>query len=119
MQIGYMLTGEHIPGPIDKRPLRPFSPRNPADGPGAWQVVTRYSYLNVGDEVFSAGLADPSLWTNRVQMVDVGFNWFLNRFTTLTFNWQHAMFADPVAYNRTPDFQIDSDLFWWRLNLIF
>ena len=52
-------------------------------------------------------------------MVDLGVNWYFNRFTSVTFNWQHAMFATPVAYNRVPDLHRDSDLFWWRLNLIF
>ncbi len=93
--------------------------RDAGDSIGAWQLVARYSELTLGEEVFTEGLADPDLWTRRVQMVDVGVNWYLNRFVKVTFDWEHARFATPVAYNRTPDLQSTSDLFWTRLSLIF
>jgi phosphate-selective porin OprO/OprP len=119
VQVGYMLTGESVPGPIDLRPLSPFNPRNWGDGLGAWQFVLRYSQLNLGEEVFTEGLADPALWTRRVQMIDVGLNWHLDRFAKVTFDWEHAIFANPIAFNPTPELQTDSDLFWMRLNLVF
>ena len=53
-KIGYMLTGETVPGPIEVRPARPFDPRDCACGPGAWQFVVRYSELTLGEEVFTA-----------------------------------------------------------------
>ena len=32
-------------------------------------------------------------------MVDVGFNWYLNKFVKVYFDWEHAMFGSPVVYN--------------------
>ena len=52
-------------------------------------------------------------------MIDVGLNWTLNRFTKVAFDWEHAIFDTPVAFNRTPEFQTNSDLFWSRLTLLF
>ncbi len=119
VQLGYMLTGESVQGPGLVPPLSPFEPHLGGQGPGAWQCVVRYSELTLGEQVFTAGLADANLWTRRVQMIDVGLNWFLNDFAKVTFDWEHAIFATPVAYNRTPEFQSRSNLFWVRLNLVY
>jgi len=35
--------------------------------PGAWEVTARYSELKLDSTVFSAGLADPHLWTNLLE----------------------------------------------------
>jgi hypothetical protein len=31
--------------------------------------------------------ATAMLWTNHAQMVDVGFNWYLNKYVTVYFDW--------------------------------
>jgi phosphate-selective porin OprO/OprP len=75
VQGGYLLTGETIRDRNNIQPLSPFDLRAGRFGLGAWEVTARYSQLNLGSEVFTAGLADPNLWTNHAKMVDVGLNW--------------------------------------------
>ncbi len=118
-QAGYLLTGETL---IDRTvidPLRPFDLRRGRVGPGAWEITGRYSALALGSQVFTGGFADPNLWTNRVQMVDVGLNWYLNRWMKIYFDWEHAMFAEPVLYKPGPNLQRTSDLFWLRMQIYF
>ena len=68
--------------------------------------------------MFTGGLADPNLWTNRADFVDAGFNWYLNKHVKFMFDWQHAMFAQPV-YARPGVLQKTNDLFWLRLQCYF
>jgi phosphate-selective porin OprO and OprP len=57
-------------------------------------------------------------WTNHAQMVDVGFNWDLNRFVKVYFDWERAIFGSPVFHN-TGRFQKQNDLYWLRLQVLF
>jgi phosphate-selective porin OprO and OprP len=118
IQLGYIITGETL----DKRaliePLRPFDLRRGKFGPGAIELQFRYSQLQLGNQVFTGGLADPNLWTNRLTMTDLGFNWYLNRNVKFYFDWEHAMFAQPVYY-RPGGLQTTSDLFWMRLQFYY
>jgi phosphate-selective porin OprO/OprP len=119
-QCGYILTGETLRDRTLIEPLKPFDLRRGRFGLGAFEVTARYSMLELDRRVFAAGLADPTLWTNRAQMTDVGFNWYLNKFTKIYFDWEHAMFATPVLYNtQTGARQSTSDLFWIRLQIYF
>jgi phosphate-selective porin OprO and OprP len=43
-------------------------------------------------------------------MVDVGFNWYLNKFVKVYFDWDHAIFGTPVLYY-TDRFQKSKGLF--------
>ena len=116
IQMGYILTGETLEKRALVEPLRPFDLRRGKFGPGAIELTARYSNLQVGNQVFTGGLADPNLWTNRLNMTDVGFNWYLNRNLKFYFDWEHAMFGQPVYY-RPGGLQTKSDLFWLRLQL--
>ena len=98
VQAGYLLTGETIRDRTLIEPLRPFDLRHGRFGLGALELTARYSELDLDPRVFTAGLADPNLWTNRVEMADVGFNWYLNKFIKFYFDWEHAMFASPVLF---------------------
>src|SRR5262249_3132618 len=60
LMAGYFLTGETVSGRGILRPLRNFDVRPGRFGLGALELVTRYSYLNIGRQVFTAGLADPN-----------------------------------------------------------
>ncbi|MBV8381359.1 MAG: hypothetical protein JOZ63_02055, partial [Planctomycetaceae bacterium] len=51
--------------------------------------------------------------------VDAGFNWYLTRNVKFYFDWQHAMFAQPVLYSPGPKLQKTNNLFWLRLQLYF
>ncbi len=57
-------------------PDHPFDPRN--NSWGAFEVVGRYSQLNVDDAVFPL-FASPATSANRAVAWGVGLNWYLNR----------------------------------------
>src|SRR5256885_13137138 len=96
VQAGYFLTGETRSSVGIVKPLRPFDLRQGQFGIGAWELTGRYNLLDIGNEVFTRGLADPNLWANRVNMTDVGFNWHLTQYLKFLFTWEHAMFTNPV-----------------------
>ena len=119
-QAGYILTGETIRDRTLIEPLRPFDLRHGRFGLGAFEVTARYSELDLNRRVFTAGLADPNLWTNHTQMIDVGFNWYLNKFVKIYFDWEHAMFGNPVVFNTNNGRRSSiSDLYWLRFQFYF
>ena len=119
-QAGYILTGETLRDRTLIEPLRPFDLRRDRFGLGAFEVTARYSELELSRRVFTAGLADPNLWTNHTQMVDVGLNWYLNKSVKIYFDWEHAIFGNPVVYNtNTGRRSLNSDLYWLRFQFYF
>lgn len=118
VQAGYFLTGETIRDRTNIQPLSPFDLRANRFGLGAWEVTARYSRLDLDSRVFTTGLADPALWTNHVKMVDVGCNWYLNQFIKVYFDWEHAMFGNPVT-TTNGSLRSSSDLFWVRTQVLF
>ncbi len=118
VQFGYLVTGETLRDRTLIDPIRPFDLRAGHFGLGALELTARYSELELGRQVFNGGLADPNLWTRKAQMVDVGFNWYLNRFVKMYFDWEHTEFATPVAY-RPGAFQLTNDLYWLRFQVYF
>lgn len=118
VQAGYILTGETIRDRTLIQPLRPFDLRKGRFGLGAFEPTARYSELRLDPVVFTAGLADPALWTNRAQLIDAGCNWYLNKFVKVYAGWQRALFATPV-FSSTGAFQKSSDLFWLRTQIYF
>jgi phosphate-selective porin OprO/OprP len=115
---GYFLTGEAVERRTQVKPLRPFSLTQGRFGPGALELVARYSVLELGNEVFAAGLADDRLWANRAWATDIGFNWYLNNYVKIYLDWQHSAFNQPVTF-APGRFQLTSDLFWLRFQLYF
>jgi phosphate-selective porin OprO and OprP len=92
-------------------------------GPGAWELTARYSQLDLDSRVFTADLADPNLWSNHAQLVDVGVDWYLNQwylnqFVKVYFDWEHAIFGKPVL-STNGHFREQNDLFWVRTQLYF
>ena len=62
----YFLTGERITRRVDVKPDRDFGIKNGRiTGPGAVEIYSRFSALNLGHDVFTAGFADRNLWTNQ------------------------------------------------------
>lgn len=119
-QVGYIVTDETIRDRTLIDPIRPFDLRPGRFGLGAFELTARYSMLHLDRRVFTAGLADQDLWTNTAEMTDVGFNWYMNKFVKLYFDWEHAMFGSPVLYNSsTGQKQLTSDLFWLRFQVYF
>lgn len=115
---GYFLTGETLErrGPI--KPLRPFDLRPGKLGPGAFELQGRFSSLNMGQQVFTGGLADQNLWTNHLVTTELGLSWYLNEYAKVYLDWEHALFGDPVLY-RPGALQKTSDLFWLRFQIFF
>lgn len=116
VQGGYFLTGETVTARGVVKPLQNFDPKT--GGCGAWELMGRYNWLTLGDEVFDDGLADPTQWTNEVALVDLGVNWYPNQYIKVAALWEHAMFDDPTRY-RPGAFATTNDMFWTRLQLYF
>ena len=116
--VGYFLTGEKVRDRSRVDPLRPFDPTRNSWGPGAVELFARYSELQLGEEVFRAGLADPTRWTNGMGMTDIGFNWYLTSYLKIYVDWQRSYYNTPVQLN--DDLQsLKNDLFWIRGQLYY
>lgn len=102
--LGYFLTGEEITRRTMVDVKRPFKVGKGETGPGAIELQCRYSAFTVGEDIFTGGLADANLWTNRVYAVDAGVNWYINTYVKIYFDWQHSVYSDPVQY-RPGDFR--------------
>ncbi len=116
----YLLTGEHVQRRTAVYPLRPVIPTTkgvPA-GLGAWELVASVSELRLGEKIFSAGFAEPALWSNQALQTELGVNWYLNEYLKIYTFWLHADFADPVQY-RPGGLQSTADMFWLRFQLYF
>ena len=118
---GYFLTGETVSSRGMVKPIRNFDLRRGREGLGAIELVGRYNYMDIDDQVFTGGFADPSLWTDRLYTVDVGVNWHWNEYIKVFAGWEHDVFANPVLYRTQPfdQFQLTSDLFWFRFQVYF
>ena len=118
--LAYFVTGEEIERRTTVVPLRPFRPFSGEWGPGAIEPFVRYSQLNLGDILFKDDLANGSSWTNDVSMVDLGVNWYPNRWIKFYLDWQHAAFGSPVLVNEAKGiFGRSTDLFWVRCQVYF
>ena len=100
-------------------PLRPFDLRKGRFGLGALELTARYSELELGKSVFTGHLADPNLWSREAQMVDVGFNWYLNTFVRMQFNWERAYYAQPINIGASNRLFSSTDALMTRLQLIW
>jgi phosphate-selective porin OprO/OprP len=118
--VAYFVTGEQVERRTTVVPLRPFRALSGEWGPGAIEPFVRYSQLNLGDILFTDGLADGHDWTRDVGMVDLGVNWYPNRWVKFYLDWQHAAFGSPVLVNEAKGvFGRSADLFWFRCQVYF
>ncbi len=53
---------------------------------GAREATARYNELDLDRQVFTGGLADPNLWTNRAETVDLGFHRYWNKYVKTIFD---------------------------------
>ena len=118
VQFGYLLTGETRSSTGIVKPLHPFDLRAGQRGPGAWEPTFRFNQMDIGNKIFSSGLADPNTGANRLYMTDIGFNWHLTQYMKVYFDWQHAEFNQPVVFAPGRR-QLNSDMFMLRFQLFF
>ena len=118
----YFLTGEELTRRVNVvKPRRDFNFdvfKGGAFSPGAIELQARWSTLDIGNNIFTAGFADPNLWSNHASIVDVGANWYLNFYTRVFLDWQHAIFGGPVAM-APGKYASATDLFWLRFQVFF
>ncbi len=118
----YFLTGEQVTRRVNMvQPRRPFNfdfLKGGSFSPGAVEAFARYSTMDLGRNIFTAGFADPNLWTNHVWATDVGLNWYLNFYLRVYLDWQHAEFGNPVSI-APGKFSSTTDLYWLRFQVFF
>ena len=124
VQAYYFLTGEEITRRVDIKPLRNFAfSGGKLTGPGAVEIHSRFSALNVGNQVFHGGFADPNLWANTAYAIDTGANWYLNQYTKIYFDWQYSGFNQGIFNgsdaNGKTRLTRDTNLLWLRFQLFF
>jgi phosphate-selective porin OprO/OprP len=118
VQAGYIFTGETIRDRTLVDPIHPFDLRRGCFGLGALEPTARYSELTLDRRVFTDGFADPTLWTNQARLIDVGFNWYLNKFVKVYFDWERALFGSAV-FSGNGRSQTSNDLYWIRTQVYF
>ena len=114
----YLITGETRSSIGIVKPLHPFNPTRGQWGPGVIEPFVRYEFLDIGNQVFNAGLVDRNLWANRMCQTNTGVAWHLTQYVKMFFEWNHSEFNQPVIFapNRR---QSTSDLFMMRFQLFF
>ncbi len=118
VQTSYLLTGETRSNIGLVKPLHPVTLKKGDFGIGAWEPYARFEYLDIGSKIFTAGLADENLWTNRLYMTHVGINWHLTQYIKIYFDWNYAEFGQPVLFAPGRR-QASSDLFLLRFQFFF
>ena len=58
--------------------------------------------FDVTSKTATIRLADPTRYTRGVTETTFGFNWYLNAWVRMQFNWEHAWFDDPVRLGPGP-----------------
>jgi phosphate-selective porin OprO/OprP len=120
LALSYFITGEEVTGRTLVIPDHPFNPASGSTGPGAIEPYVRYSYLELGEQVFEDELANEHDWTRRISMVDLGWNWYPNRYVKFYFDWQISMYGSPVLINEEKDHRVKTNqLFWLRAQVFF
>lgn len=117
-QSGYFITGEQVQARGAIKPMHNFDLRPGKLGLGAIELAGRFSTLDLGNQVFTNGLADPNLWSRRANLIDVGVNWYWNQYIKVYLGWQHADFANPVFLDPT-HFQSNNNMLWARFQVFF
>jgi phosphate-selective porin OprO/OprP len=120
----YLLTGESRTDYTQQIfPLHPFNPCHPCACGGAWELVLRTSRLHVGDAIFApgaAGLAAPTGFSHGATELTSGFNWYLNAWVRVQFNYEHAWFDDTVRLAPGPaGLHNNTDTVYTRFQVIF
>jgi phosphate-selective porin OprO and OprP len=85
---GYVLTGEDS-SYRGVNPKKPFSLTS--NQWGAWELVARYSHLDLDDEAFP-NFANPDTSASEANAYGLGLNWYANRNIRTSLNYIHTEF---------------------------
>jgi len=115
---GWVLTGEEAAFAGGVTPRHPFDPF--AGRWGAWQVVARYSELNVDHNAFPT-FANPASSANAAHEWSVGLNWYLNKNVKLAASFAHTIFDGGGTGASVPGIvnHKDENVLFTRLQLAF
>ncbi|HYG35034.1 MAG TPA: porin, partial [Clostridia bacterium] len=116
---GYVLTGEDASFGSTVVPRIPFNPFE--GGWGAWQVVARYSQLDIDDATFPL-FADPRTSASSAQEWSFGLNWYWNRNIRLSTSFSHTTFGGAGASGTSAPAVVTKngeDVVFTRLQLAF
>jgi phosphate-selective porin OprO/OprP len=96
VQAAWVLTGEHHPYNRQTGVFTRVVPDAPfgTTGCGAWEVLARWSKLDLSDENVAGG---------RLHDVTLGLNWYLNRFTKFQLNYVHAILDSTASDHAVTD----------------
>lgn len=118
-----LVTGEErtsLSQAID--PILPFNPVDGLFGIGAIELVGRVSQLELStdDAASFARLVVVSRSASRATELTLGFNWYLNRFVRLQFNWEYARFSNPIRLGDPVTGRLDhQNSFMTRFQIVF
>jgi len=120
VQLSYMLTGEDETF-YSIKPARPFELGK--EGWGAWEVVGRYSALNVDEAAFAGGAnsyADPTVSASSAKEWSIGLNWYPNWYVKLQLDYSRTKFHwGGGGTASTPLDRVDEQLIFGRVQLAF
>ena len=119
IQGGYFLTGETVTFRNVVKPLRPLTWGS--GGYGAVELMSRFNYLALDNRIFTSGMVDSAggnVWTNRVDLTDLGVNWYPNQWIKCSLLWEHAQFGNAVTY-RPGQTSSYNDMLWTRMQVWF
>lgn len=108
VQAGYFVTGEKVTGRGVVQPLHPFDIRKGKRGPGAWEPFVRYNDLNLGQEILT--LSDGKPWTNNVQTLNCGVNWYWNPNFKFVIEYERTWFGDEVFVTNSQTHQTNDGI---------
>jgi phosphate-selective porin OprO/OprP len=95
LQASYLLTGEKA-GYRSPTPAKPFDPSKHQWG--AWELAARYAKVNVDNDAFRLGLADPAASASDARAFTLGINWYLNKALKAQFNWERTDFNRRIKF---------------------
>jgi phosphate-selective porin OprO/OprP len=114
IQASYLLTGEKA-GYRSPTPVKPFDPNKRQWG--AVELAARYSRVNIDDEAFTKGFADPTQSAGDAKAFTLGVNWYLNKALKAQFNWERTDFDRSIRFGTE---QLDhEDVLLTQLQLSF
>ena len=88
-----MITGENRPYDIGSGIFKAISPLHPIstnNGYGAWELVARYSTMDLNDANITGG---------RERNATLGLGWYANNFVRISGNWIHVFDIDGGKYD--------------------